>query len=59
MADEDELIVLKLRAETAVWLRSLLERMQVNGSAKEVRKLLAYSDEVLAQLPDPEEKTAI
>lgn len=55
---ENEKVDLKLRPETAVWLRRLLEGMQVNGQVKEVRRLLAYGDEVLAQLPGGDDEKA-
>lgn len=56
---EGEIVELKLRVETTAWLRKLLENMQVNGPARDVRKLLAYSDEVLSQLPGNEEGAAV
>lgn len=51
-------VKLELLPETAVWLRRLLENMQIQGTPASVRKLLIYNDEVLAQLPGSEEETA-
>lgn len=59
MSEDKKTIQLTLKPETAAWLRSLLEGMQVNGSARDVRRLLNYADEVLAQLPEPGKETAV
>lgn len=53
---KEDKVKIELSQDTAAWLRKVLENMQVNGSAQQVRKLLAYSDDVLAQLPGGEDE---
>ena len=50
----DEINTIVLKNETAVWLRGVLENMQVQGPAKAVRPLLAKQAEILDQLPGGE-----
>lgn len=47
-------VTITLKEDTAVWLRSVLENMQVQGPAKAVRPLLNRQAEILDQLPGGE-----
>ena len=52
-ARDKELVELKLKPETAVWLHELLDGLQLKEAIplEHARKLLAYKDEVAGQLP--------
>jgi hypothetical protein len=54
MAKNDKPVVVTIKEETAVWLRTVLENMQVQGPAKAVRPLLVKQAEILDQLPGGE-----
>lgn len=54
MAKNDKVVTITIKDETAVWLRAVLENMQVQGPAKAVRPLLARQAEILDQLPGGE-----
>lgn len=47
-------VTIEIKTETAAWLRTVLENMQVQGPAKAVRPLLAKQAEILDQLPGGE-----
>lgn len=49
-------VTITIKEETAVWLRSVLENMQVQGPAKAVRPLLTRQAEILDQLPGGEDE---
>lgn len=49
-------VTITVKQETAVWLRSVLENMQVQGPAKAVRPLLDKQAEILDQLPGGEDE---
>ncbi len=54
MKKDDKTTTITIKEETAVWLRSVLENMQVQGPAKAVRPLLVKQAEILDQLPGGE-----
>lgn len=47
-----EAIELKLKPETAVWLRDLLSRIQIQGTPDGARQVIARVDEITEQLPE-------
>ena len=52
MAKETNVVELKLKQETAVWLRDLLKnRVQFQGTPQNLRSILACVDEIAEQLP--------
>jgi hypothetical protein len=56
MGKDETSITLTLASETAVWLRELLDGLQLKEAIplEHARKLLAYKDEVAGQLPAKE-----
>lgn len=53
VAESNDSIELKLKTETAVWLRELLDGLQLKEAIplEHARKILAYKDEIAGQLP--------
>lgn len=49
---QPETIELTLRRETAVWLRELLSRIQIQGTPDGARQVIARVDEITEQLPE-------
>lgn len=54
MEKKPDEITIVLKNETAVWLRSVLDGMEVKGSVKGLRPLLTMQGEIVEQLPGGE-----
>lgn len=52
MAKETNVVELKLKPETAIWLRDLLSRIQIQGTPDGARQVIARVDEITEQLPE-------
>ena len=47
-----EIVRIEIERETAVWLRDLLGRIQIQGTPDGARQVIARVDEITEQLPE-------